>query len=214
MANFLTQENFPRLWLLFQFIFGATRAKRRLALTHLGDHKTVLEIGCSVGLVSQAFAKYDDIKFLGIDIDEGAINFAKQRLSKLTSLEFQCADMQGYIDQGRQFDYVLFANILHHTDDEVSVTLLKHAAQLVSEDGTIVLMEPDILRDSDGFLIRQLYKLEKGQFRRSPEGYKKLIAAANLKVLSISSEDVSIDTLPGITCGHLLLFTVARIDAA
>lgn len=208
MADLLTQENFPRLWLLFQRIFGGTRAKRRLGLAHLGAHKTVLEIGCSVGLVSEVFAKQKGISFLGIDIDAGAIDFAKRRLAHLSQLEFECIGLEELAEAGRRFDYVLFANILHHTDDDVSVALLRDAARLVAPGGSMVLMEPDILREGDSFLIRQLYKLEKGQYRRSPEGYRALIDAAGLECLSMRSEDVSIDTLPGITCGHLLLFEV------
>src|SRR5882757_10999156 len=49
MAPFLTQERFPKLCLLFQAIFCATREKKRLALKYLGDHKNVIEIGCSLG---------------------------------------------------------------------------------------------------------------------------------------------------------------------
>lgn len=209
MLGFLTQERFPRLWLLFQYIFGATRAKRRLALQFLDNHKSVLEIGCSVGLVSEAFADKDELHYLGIDIDEGAIEFAKSRLDHLTNLRFEAVDIQVLSERGQQFEYVLFANILHHTDDELSVKLLKQASKLVSPNGIMVLMEPDMLRPTDGFLIQQLYKLERGQFRRSPDGYKNLIKAAGLECLEILSEDVSIDTLPGITCGHLLLFQVS-----
>lgn len=208
MLGFLTQERFPKLWIVFQYMFGATRAKRGLALRFLGNHTSVLEIGCSVGLVAQAFADKPKVRYLGIDIDENAIALAKRRLTHLPQLQFQAVDMNILAESGHMFDYVLFANILHHTDDETSVVLLQQAVKLVAPGGTMILMEPDILRPEDNFLIRQLYKLEKGQYRRSPEGYRALLDAAGVNCLSVSSEDVSIDTLPGLTCGHLLIFQV------
>jgi hypothetical protein len=56
--SFLSQSNFPRLWLLFQYLVGGTADKRRLAAMYYKGQKKVLEIGCSVGNVSQIFSKF------------------------------------------------------------------------------------------------------------------------------------------------------------
>jgi len=206
MSQFLTQERFPKLWLLFQSIFGATREKKRLALKYLGDHRNVIEIGCSLGVLGRAFAGVPNLRYLGIDIDRQAIEHAKLRFADHENLSFSTQTMRELSDQGRTFDYVLFANILHHVDDATAIDLIRDAARLVAPGGTMVIIEPDILRPDDSLLVCSLYKLERGRFRRPPDGYERLIQYAGLRPTEFSSEDVSIDTLPGLTCGHLLVY--------
>ena len=214
MAPFLTQERFPKLWLLFQMIFGATFEKKRLALKHLGDHKNVIEIGCSLGVLGHAFAEVPGLRYLGIDIDPQAIEHAKARFAGEKNLSFSTQTMRELGDQGRTFDYVLFANILHHVDDPTAVNLIRDASRLVAPGGTMVVIEPDILRPDDSLLVRSLYKLERGRFRRPPAGYERLMNEAGVHPTEFSSEDVSIDTLPGLTCGHLLVYKFGPMEAA
>jgi SAM-dependent methyltransferase len=206
MAPFLTQERFPKLWLLFQAMFGATREKTRLALKHLGDHKNVIEIGCSLGVLARAFADVPGLRYLGVDIDPQAIEHAKARFSGQKNLSFSTQTMRELGDEGRTFDYVLFSNILHHVDDPTAVDLIRDAWRLVASGGTMVVIEPDILRPDDSLLVRSLYKLERGQFRRPPAEYERLMHEAGVRPVEFWSEDVSIDTLPGLTCGHLLVY--------
>lgn len=206
MPPFLTQERFPKLWLLFQALFGATREKKRLALKHLGGHKSVIEVGCSLGVLAPAFAAVPGVRYLGVDIDPQAIEHAKARFAGEKDLSFSTQTMRELGDQGRTFDYVLFANILHHVDDPTAVDLLRDASRLVAPGGTMVVIEPDVLRPDDSLLVRSLYKLERGLFRRPPAGYERLMHEAGVRPTEFSSEDVSIDTLPGLTCGHLLVY--------
>jgi SAM-dependent methyltransferase len=206
MAPFLTQERFPKLWLLFQAIFGATREKKRLALKHLGDHRNVIEIGCSAGVLARAFADVPGLRYLGVDIDPRAIELATERFSDQKNVSFSTQTMRELGDQGHTFDYVLFANILHHVDDPTAVDLIRDASRLVAPGGTMVVIEPDILRPDDSLLVRSLYKLERGLFRRPPAEYERLMHEAGVRPAEFSSEDVSIDTLPGLTCGHLLVY--------
>lgn len=214
MAPFLTQERFPKLWLLFQMIFGATREKKRLALKHLGDHRNVIEIGCSLGVLGRAFAEVPGLRYLGIDIDPQAIEHAKARFAGERNLSFSTQTMRELGDLGQSFDYVLFANILHHVDDPTAVDLIRDASRLVAPGGIMVVIEPDILRPDDSLLVRSLYRLERGQFRRPPAGYERLMKEAGVRPAEFSSEDVSIDTLPGLTCGHLLVYKFGPGEAS
>jgi SAM-dependent methyltransferase len=143
MPPFLTQERFPRLWLLFQVIFGGTRAKKRLALKCLGDHKNVIEVGCSMGLLAPAFSDVPGLQYLGIDIDPQAIEHAKARSSDRANVTFSTQTMRELGEQGQSFDYVLFANILHHVDDATAVALIRDAARLVGPGGEMVVIEPE-----------------------------------------------------------------------
>jgi SAM-dependent methyltransferase len=214
MGPFLTQERFPKLWLLFQAVFGATREKKRLALKYLGDHRNVIEIGCSLGILARAFADVPGLRYLGIDIDPQAIEHAKARFSDQKNLSFSTQTMRELGDHGQTFDYVLFANILHHVDDATAVVLIRDAARLVAPDGTMVVIEPDILRPDDSLFIRSIYKMERGQFRRPPGELERLMREAGVRPIEFSSEDVSMDALPGLTCGHLLVYKFGSGQAA
>jgi SAM-dependent methyltransferase len=200
--------------MLFQTIFGATREKKRLALKHLAGHKSVLEIGCSMGILAPAFTEKAGVQYFGIDIDPQAIEHARTRFAGQKNATFSTQTMRELGDEGRAFDYVLFANILHHVDDPTAIELLRDALRLVARGGVLVVIEPDVLRPDDSILVRNLYRLERGQFRRPPEGYGRLLKAAGISPTEFASEDVSIDTLPGITCGHLLVYKFVAGDEA
>lgn len=94
---YFNQTKFPRLWLLFQYVLGGTFDKRKLASKHLSKHKKILEIGCSSGNVSDIFKKFENTKFLGIDIDEKAITFAEKRFGKNEDFKFRCCSLEDLI---------------------------------------------------------------------------------------------------------------------
>jgi 2-polyprenyl-3-methyl-5-hydroxy-6-metoxy-1,4-benzoquinol methylase len=207
MLKSLTQQSHPKLWLLFQKFFGATHDKQRLAMSFLANHLTVLEIGCSLGVVSAAFSKKHGIEYLGIDIDEQAIAYAKKRFSANLHMNFSAKSLESLVNSGQQFDYVLFANILHHVDDKMALQLLTQAARAVAEGGVIVLMEPDILHAEDGLLIKTLYALERGEYRRSLSHLISLAREAGINLSEAATHDISIGLLPGIVCGHMLVLS-------
>ncbi len=78
ITPYFNQTKNPRLWLLFQYFLGGTFDKRKLVTKHFSGQKRILEIGCSSGLVSSVFTQFKNIEFLGMDIDEKAITFAKK----------------------------------------------------------------------------------------------------------------------------------------
>lgn len=214
MSNFyqLSQKNYPMLWLLFQRIFGANNAKRRLAIRFLAQHKDVLEIGCSLGVVSQVFRSIPDISYLGIDIDERAIAYANKKFVNTSHMHFSKVELGALAESGDSFDYILFANILHHVNDAEAVRLLGSAKKLLRDGGTMVVMEPDILHGSDSLLVKLMYRFEHGEHRRSSAHLVKLMYEAGLSANETFEEGVSMGILPGITAARLLVFKVARAN--
>jgi len=207
MLEFLTQQSHPRLWLAFQATFGATRDKRDIALSFLQDRERVLEIGCSLGVVAEAFRDRTSVRYLGIDIDEQAIRQVRERFESSPHMEFLAQSLQDLVRQGRRFDYVLFANILHHVDDEMASNLLRQAAAAVDTNGIIVLMEPDVLHARDGWLVRFLYRLERGQYRRPIQELVRLATDAGIRLARAETRDISIGLLPGFVGGHMLVLS-------
>lgn len=208
MLDNLSQQSHPRLWLLFQHFFGATRDKRLIAISNLSKHHSVLEIGCSLGVVSSAFTKIKNISYLGVDIDDQAIQFAKKKFSSFTHMEFANISLEELALTERKFDYVLFANILHHVDDGDAYELLKQAVRVLNQGGTMVIMEPDILGKEDSFLVKMLYRLERGLYRRPLDKLLSLVSKAGIAVGTVNTKNVSIGLLPGIVCGRMQVITV------
>lgn len=207
MLKKLTQQSYPRLWLVFQALFGATRDKQRIALSFLSGRKQVLEIGCSLGVVSAVFREKASICYLGIDIDEQAIRYAQKRFEAYPHMQFATQSLEALVKSGRRFDYVLFANILHHVDDELATVLLRYAFKAMSGAGVIVLMEPDVLHPDDGLLVRALYQLERGQFRRPLKDLIALAEGVGIRITEAGVQDISIGLLPGIIGGHMLVLS-------
>jgi len=193
MLKRFTQQSHPRLWLLFQSFLGCHRGKHRLAAKYLGNYGNVLEIGCSLGTVSTLFSSMRD---------EGAVAYAKKRFSRYPNMEFASVSLETLAVSGRTFDYVLFANILHHASDDDAV-----AVKLVSVAGILVVMEPDILGKNEPPLVKMSYRLERGLYRRSLDALSSLAHEAGISILRSERENLSLDWLPGIVWGRFLLLS-------
>ena len=205
----LSQERFPRLWLAFQKLVGGTKDKRRLATLHYKGQRTVLEIGCSVGIVSEAFTRFAGIQFTGIDIDESALDHARKRLASFPNFRFRNIGLSELARTGETFDYVLFANILHHVDDETAVALLTDVQSLLTPNSTLVVMEPEKIRDDYGHVFKLFYKFEKGEFRRPKEALIELVKAAGMDVEACTEFLLAPDSMPFLKVGRTILIEVA-----
>jgi len=212
--SFLSQSNFPRLWFLFQRLVGANADKRRLATMYYKGQKKVLEIGCSVGNISQIFSKFKQIKFTGIDIDNNALGYAKKRLGTLPNFKFVNITLSDLAKTGEKFDYVLFANILHHVDDKTALILLTDVQLLLSAGATLIVMEPEKINDDYNLIFQLWYKLEKGEFRRHKHELINLIISTGLSIKRCSDVLVSPDSLPFLKVGRITLIEVAVPQAS
>lgn len=192
---FVTQSRFPRLWLLMQNTIGGNKCKQALATEYYLGQKRVLEIGCSVGNVSAAFRAFPNVLFTGIDIDQQAINLAKRRFCNNTNFRFSVSSLEALSLRGETFDYVLFAGILHHVDDNIGLQLLRDAVKCTASGGLLVIYEPEAPRPSDGWVLRKFYAyFEQGAFLRSRDVLQRLVERAGITLRSVEDRMVS----PGI----------------
>jgi len=178
---FLTQSNFPRLWLLFQQLFGCTKDKRSIALSAYNGQRQILEIGCSVGNIADAFRSLPEASYTGIDIDGNAINVARQRFVG-TNFRFLEESVQDHATSESRYDYILVAAMLHHVDDATAVDILRSTRSLSSPGGIVLIYDPDTLTPTDPALVRWYYKLERGKFRRPHTESEALIQNAGLRI--------------------------------
>jgi len=179
----LSQTRFPRLWLLMQRLIGGNAAKQALATEHYRGQQRVLEIGCSVGNISEAFRRYHGLKFTGIDIDGNALALAQHRFKDAENFRFVLRSLKELSEDGEQFDYVLFAGMLHHVDDVTGEMLLKDALKCTSDHGVIVIYEPEAVRKGDGGFFRLFYALfEQGTHLRSRAALEALVKSAGISI--------------------------------
>jgi 2-polyprenyl-3-methyl-5-hydroxy-6-metoxy-1,4-benzoquinol methylase len=192
---FFEQSRFPRLWLLMQNAIGGRDCKQALALEHYQGEKRVLEIGCSVGNISSAFCAFPEIEFVGIDIDRNAINLAKRRFRSYPNFDFSVTALDEFARQGRKFDYVLFAAMLHHVSDEVALRLLQDAVKCTAPGGRLIICEPEALKPSDSKFMHFFYsKFEQGKFLRVRSDLIDLVERAGITVKTAQDRMIS----PGI----------------
>lgn len=191
----LSQTRFPRLWLLMQQLIGGNNCKRRIALEPYRGEPTVLEIGCSVGNVSDAFRAFSGISFTGIDIDPNAIALAQRRFRDAPNFRFSLCSLETLAARGEGFDYVLFAGMLHHVDDETGRSLLRNPLRCLAPNGRLVIYEPEAVRDIDGWFFRAFYALfEQGAFLRTCDALRLLVESSGIELSSVEDRMVS----PGI----------------
>jgi len=183
------------MWLLMQNTIGGNACKQALATEHYCGQKRVLEIGCSVGNISAAFCAFPGIEFTGIDIDPCAIDLAKHRFRDYPNFNFSLNSLEDLSLQGKCFDYVLFAGILHHVNNDEGLKLLRDAVKCIEKKGMLVIYEPEALKSSDSKLMRFFYNnFEQGLFLRSRNELCRLVKQAGCNLRSIEDRMVS----PGI----------------
>jgi 2-polyprenyl-3-methyl-5-hydroxy-6-metoxy-1,4-benzoquinol methylase len=198
------QTRFPRLWLAAQQLIGGTRDKSALALRHYSGQTRVLEVGCSLGNVSDAFRPLDGISYTGIDIDASAIAVARRRFSDRPNFRFQTSRIEELAERGEQYDYVVIAGVLHHLNDRSALSMIASSWAVTEPGGILVASEPSALRETDGLVFRLFYRLEEGQFLRTTDQLVGLFKAANVPFSNIEDHLVT----PGIVAWP----PVARFD--
>lgn len=165
---FFTQSRCPVLWKIFQYCMGGTTDKRKLAIRNYKKQRNILEVGCSLGNIAGVFKKNPNIKYTGIDIDPKAIKYAQKDYASFPNFRFLCMELKDFIKQNdEQFDYILFAGILHHVDYETCRNLFKSVRIIMSNDGLLVVTDPLLPRKDDSWFIRFFVKFERGKYIRN-----------------------------------------------
>ena len=89
-------------------------AERLFGAADLSHVKTVLEVGCGVGMLTSHLAKEHKWHVTGIDLDPAQIGSAKRKCVEHERLRFLKADATELPFERDEFDMVLFFDVLHH----------------------------------------------------------------------------------------------------
>lgn len=106
--------------------------------------KTVLDIGCSQGMVSLILGR-EGKSVTGIDIVPEQISYAQQELeledtSVQKNIRFICADFLGFEFETETYDTVIMGEFLEHVFDPI--LYLKKATALLNENGKLIVTVP------------------------------------------------------------------------
>jgi cyclopropane fatty-acyl-phospholipid synthase-like methyltransferase len=195
---------------LFQYWVGGTVDKRRLCLKAYAGERRILEVGCSVGNIAQAFVSFHNIEYVGVDIDPHAIACAQRSFVGNNNFRFICEDLVKFTRDVPCFDFILFCGILHHVNDSVATRLLQTVANVATDRTPIVIVDPIMPEHKDSWLVRQFIRVEQGEHVPSATALAGLLQSIrSLRLLDAA------EFLVGATpfhCPHIARFGVYRLQ--
>ena len=162
--------NRPRIFFYFQRILSGNYPRIRQVLgdeVHLQANQTVLELACGTGNIADFF---DSVNYIGVDIDQGYIRFAKAQSQK----EFLVADVCQLCFSERNFNWVIAVGLFHHLSDADTLSTMKEVQRVLSRGGQMVIIDaiPPVSKlNILGYILR---KLDRGNYIRPTEQYKRL----------------------------------------
>jgi SAM-dependent methyltransferase len=108
----------------------------------------VADVGCGFGSSTLVMAKaFPRSRFFGVDFHAPSIDHARSHAADVANLRFHIARAQDF--DGADFDLITMFDALHDMGDPVGA--VRHAANRLNADGTLMLVEPmagDTLADN------------------------------------------------------------------
>lgn len=195
LASIFSQQASPWLWLVAQHTIGGTPDKQAILRQHYKGERRVIEVGCSIGNIARSLIKEHDLEYVGLDIDTGALDFARKWFAPYPNFSFSDQSLQDVAATGARFDLVCVTGVLHHVPDDVAQDMLDGARAVAAKGARLLMFDPIPLRAGDGPVYGLIHKLEQGEFLRPPARLREMITKAGF-VLDLD-EDVAIG--PGLT---------------
>ncbi len=186
----------------------------RALVALVGRPRTVLDVGCGVGL-NGAAVKRTGAHVTGIEIVPRSIERARQVLDEVLSADITSDAAVLAALGGRRFDLIMFADVLEHTTDPRSV--LERFLPYLADDGQILVSLPNVA----AWTVR--LGLLAGRFDYQSSGIlddshlrfftrasaARMCEAAGLEILSIEQNPMLVRAAK-----DLILETMVRDDAA
>ena len=171
----LTILAFPRIYSLFTGIVGSnarTVYVKKYIRPKEGDK--ILDIGCGT---ADILAYLPNVEYVGLDIDEAYINYAKKRfghkgiflatkVDRKTINEFSLHD----------FDIVLATGLLHHLNDYEASRLFELASSALKPGGRLITLDGCYVK-GQSWLARLILSKDRGKYVRTQDEYLSLSSA-------------------------------------
>lgn len=118
---------------------AATNSAHAAAIRMVGHDRRVLEVGCSVGHVTEHLAANGN-SVVGVEIDPDAAAAARQFASEVHVGDLDRTPLDELVDG--PFDVVVFGDVLEHLRDPSAA--LDAAVRLLAPDGHVVVSIPNV----------------------------------------------------------------------
>jgi 2-polyprenyl-3-methyl-5-hydroxy-6-metoxy-1,4-benzoquinol methylase len=166
--------NFPLIYNCWQYIMGGEKARATIAEKYIKAQpgERVLDIGCGTGTLFELMGK--KINYVGYDISEDYINFAKKKFKNETNAKFYCTRVNEIELFEKDFDVVIAIGILHHLDDEEALRVLELANMHLKQDGRFILCEPMWIQNQNRF-AKLMLSIDRGKAIRNEEQYTNML---------------------------------------
>jgi len=115
--------------------------ENRALIANLGRPRTVLDVGCGIGL-NGAAAKKKGARVTGIDLVPSSIERAKNVLDEVIAADITSDAAIERALEGRRFDTILFADVLEHTVNPQAT--LERFLPYLEDDGQVVVSLPNV----------------------------------------------------------------------
>lgn len=101
-------------------------------------YKNVLEIGCSIGILTQLLAQKSG-RLLATDISEKALDLAKKRCENLKNVSFKKLNFKDEIPEDR-YDLIMVSEVAYYLSSEDWEMAVGNLYNRLKTDGNIVLV--------------------------------------------------------------------------
>jgi SAM-dependent methyltransferase len=135
-----------------------------------GRGETLLDVGCGPGHYRNSFA----CQYSGVDINPDYIEMASSRLDG----QFMVMDGTRLEFADKTFDHVVSVAILHHLTDDQVVQMVREARRVCKPSGWVHLLDAILPVTPNFTLKRTIFRLDRGEYPRTPEHLCALIAKA------------------------------------
>lgn len=105
----------------------------------VGKHKIVLDVGCSVGTISESM-KMNKCLVTGIEMDEKSAEKAKSHCMDVYVGDVESIELDNKYNN--YFDFLIFADVLEHLRDPEKV--LRQFKKYLKDDGYIIISLPNV----------------------------------------------------------------------
>jgi 2-polyprenyl-3-methyl-5-hydroxy-6-metoxy-1,4-benzoquinol methylase len=114
----------------------------RAVIASLGRPRTVLDIGCGIGLNGAAAKRRTGARVTGIEIVPSSVERARALLDEVIPADIGSDAAVRRALAGRTFDVLLFADVLEHTIDPRAV--IERFLPYLGEDGHVIVSLPNV----------------------------------------------------------------------
>lgn len=161
------------IWNLAQFFLGANTQKKYLYKKIVNKKGKLLDFGCANGNTFEAFKNYD---YTGIDNDQIAIQYAKEKYKTYPNAKFICDDITKNNLQKNYYDCILYAATGHHIENKYFFKITNSLSRVLKRGGSLYFI--DMIKDKkrNSKLLSLLISLDQGKFHRTEFIYNRILS--------------------------------------